>query len=260
MAGYILCQVKRADMPYYIENISTNIYSIEELCYYFYHNIYLLDETIINEHLCDWLRKELGLEKLYRRLYKILEEEQGTAEFILAVFKEINYLSHREFKKLNEALALLQRQPAVQREKKKGDYLVENRMYVNALRIYENALKKEDKEGLGQQFTGGIYHNMGCAYMHLFQFREAAQCFLKSYELLHTKQVLHHYLTAACMLGKETLKEACSRTETSPQEEQEIMQNLLEAVKTEPDTPENPINPEKLLEQFIRDYHRSTGF
>ena len=53
MSGYILCQLKRAKMPYYIENISTNIYSIEELCYYFYHNIYLLDETILNEHLCD---------------------------------------------------------------------------------------------------------------------------------------------------------------------------------------------------------------
>ena len=47
MGSYILCQVKRASMPYYIENISTNIYSIEELCYYFYHNIYLLDETIL---------------------------------------------------------------------------------------------------------------------------------------------------------------------------------------------------------------------
>ena len=80
MSGYILCQLKRAKMPYYIENISTNIYSIEELCYYFYHNIYLLDETILNEHLCDWLRKELGLEKLYRRLYKswrIIWEQQS---------------------------------------------------------------------------------------------------------------------------------------------------------------------------------------
>ena len=41
--GYILCQVKRAKVPYYIENISMNIYSIEELCYYMYHNIYLFD-------------------------------------------------------------------------------------------------------------------------------------------------------------------------------------------------------------------------
>ena len=47
MSGYILCQVKRAKLPYYIENISTNIYSIEELCFYFYHNIYLLDSTIL---------------------------------------------------------------------------------------------------------------------------------------------------------------------------------------------------------------------
>ena len=34
MSGYILCQVKKAEKPFYIENISTNIYSIEELCYY----------------------------------------------------------------------------------------------------------------------------------------------------------------------------------------------------------------------------------
>ena len=45
MSGYILCQVKRAKNPYYISNISTNIYSIEELCYYLYHNIYLLDRS-----------------------------------------------------------------------------------------------------------------------------------------------------------------------------------------------------------------------
>ena len=56
MSGYILCQIKRASLPFYIENISTNIYSIEELCYYLYHNIYLQDETFINEHLCDWIK------------------------------------------------------------------------------------------------------------------------------------------------------------------------------------------------------------
>ena len=51
MSGYILCQTKKAEIPYYIENISTNVYSLEELCYYFYHNLYLVDETILNERL-----------------------------------------------------------------------------------------------------------------------------------------------------------------------------------------------------------------
>lgn len=258
MSGYILCQLKRAEIPYYIENISTNIYSIEELCYYFYHNIYLLDESILNEHLCDWIRKEFGLEKLYRRLYKVLEENMGTGEFILAVFKEINYLTHQEFKKLNEQISLLEQQPKVLREKKKGDYLVENKMYVNAVKIYENALLKEDNEGLGEQFRGGIYHNMGCAYLHLFQFEEAAECFLKAYQFLHTKQVLSHYLTACCMGNPEEFSGICNRMGVSPQMQEEIKEKLKKAGETV-EEPQNQ-EPGKCLEGFIKEYHRSTGF
>ena len=61
MSGYILCQTKKAEVPYFIENISTNIYSLEELCYYLYHNLYLVDKTIINEGLCAWIQEELEL-------------------------------------------------------------------------------------------------------------------------------------------------------------------------------------------------------
>ena len=75
MSGYVLCQIKKAKNPYYIESISTNIYSIEELCYYLQQNIYLIDNTIINEKLCDWIRDALGLDKLYRKLYKQLDKD-----------------------------------------------------------------------------------------------------------------------------------------------------------------------------------------
>ena len=44
--------------------------------------------------------------------------------------------------------------------RKKGDYLVENRMYVNAIHIYEDALRSVDTGGLGGQYEGEIYHNM----------------------------------------------------------------------------------------------------
>ena len=53
MSGYHLCQVKKARHPYFIESISTNIFTIEELCFYLEKNIYLLDQTIINEKLLD---------------------------------------------------------------------------------------------------------------------------------------------------------------------------------------------------------------
>lgn len=64
MSGYILCQTKKAQTPYFIENISTSIYTLEELCYYLYHNLYLVDSSIINEGLCTWISEELDLPRL----------------------------------------------------------------------------------------------------------------------------------------------------------------------------------------------------
>ena len=54
MSGYILCQTKKADKPFFVESINTNIYSLEELCYFLYHNLYLVDSSVINENLCIW--------------------------------------------------------------------------------------------------------------------------------------------------------------------------------------------------------------
>ena len=147
MSGYILCQVKRAKLPYYIENISTNIYSIEELCFYFYHNIYLLDSTILNEELCFWIRDQLGLKKLADNLYKHLDDDDmKVGDFILPVFKEINYLSLEEFRKLNQQIQQLAKEPEVLRQKLKGDYLMEHGKYVNAIKVYQKALRQETED------------------------------------------------------------------------------------------------------------------
>lgn len=147
MSGYILCQVKRAKLPYYIENISTNIYSIEELCFYFYHNIYLLDSTILNEELCFWIRDQLGLKKLADNLYKHLDDDDmKVGDFILPVFKEINYLSLEEFHKLNQQIQQLAKEPEVLRQKRKGDYLMEHGKYVNAIKVYQKALRQETED------------------------------------------------------------------------------------------------------------------
>lgn len=147
MSGYILCQVKRAKLPYYIENISTNIYSIEELCFYFYHNIYLLDSTILNEELCFWIRDQLGLKKLADNLYKHLDDnDMKVGDFILPVFKEINYLSLEEFRKLNQQIQQLAKEPEVLRQKRKGDYLMEHGKYVNAIKVYQKALRQETED------------------------------------------------------------------------------------------------------------------
>ena len=89
LSGYILCQTKTADSPYFIENISTNIYTLEELCYYLFHNLYLIDDTVMNERLCLWLQDELNLPGLAARLRANLEISVWRMFFILFLRRSI---------------------------------------------------------------------------------------------------------------------------------------------------------------------------
>lgn len=42
MGKFILCSGKRAKEPYYVNVTDTVLYTIEELCYFLYQNIYLV--------------------------------------------------------------------------------------------------------------------------------------------------------------------------------------------------------------------------
>lgn len=110
---------KKAQRPYFIENISMNIYSIEELCYYLYHNLYLADHTVFNEELCNWLRDELELVHLAAKLKQNLERNVSVEEMIYPVFKEINYLTYEEMKGFNSRIVTYgkEKRQSVRRER-----------------------------------------------------------------------------------------------------------------------------------------------
>ena len=169
MSGYILCQTKKAAHPYFVESISTNIYTIEELCYYLYHNLYLVDQTIINEDLCKWLEEELELTQLASKLRQAREREAGAEEILYPVFKEINYLTYEELKALNGRLTELNKESTAIRKKRKGDALVENGMYVNAIRVYQKLLDQTDFSKERDGLEARIMYKLGCAYSYLFQ-------------------------------------------------------------------------------------------
>ena len=49
MSSLILCNTVKASNPYNFRLTDTNIYTIEELCYYIYNNIYIITEEIFDE-------------------------------------------------------------------------------------------------------------------------------------------------------------------------------------------------------------------
>ena len=57
MNDITLCTM-HTEKPYYIKEINKNIYSIEELSYYLFNYLYLIDDQFFSEGLIDYIRSE----------------------------------------------------------------------------------------------------------------------------------------------------------------------------------------------------------
>jgi hypothetical protein len=234
--SYDLCLMKQATKPYYIENIRTKIYSLEELCYYLYNNIYLIDDTIINEGLCDWIRDELGLTRLYRQLYEQLEKKDGAAFFIFPIFREIGYLTPQQAREFQEKLSRLAVQSADVRQKLCGDSLVRRTMFARAIGEYRQILSHQNPGKLGVQFYGSVWNNLGAAYAGLFQYEQAADCFFQAWKMTGTKEAFRKYISVLPLyLDEQVYEEKLKEVEADPylvQKIQEYNGNLC--LKIEP--------------------------
>ena len=259
MSGYILCQTKKAQRPYFIENISMNIYSIEELCYYLYHNLYLADHTVFNEELCNWLRDELELVHLAAKLKQNLERNVSVEEMIYPVFKEINYLTYEEMKGFNSRIVTYGKEKAAVRQKRKGDALTENGMYVNAIRVYQKLLEREDLSEQRKGFAASVRYNLGCAYSYLFQMEKAMECFYHAWEKTQSPKELKAYLLSyrSIRSGAEYEKELVRLEATD--EIKEDIQNALKQFAAVPEPALEEKDVDSTLAKLTAGYHRSTG-
>ena len=69
MGAVKLCVHETVKTPYYVEATGIHLYSIEELAYYLYENIYLIDEGMMDDRLYFWIDTALGLSKLAEKIF-----------------------------------------------------------------------------------------------------------------------------------------------------------------------------------------------
>lgn len=194
MADYYLCEIPRASRPFYIESIRRNLWSMEELCYFMWKNVYLIDETLINTELCDWLETELGQKGLADTLRSVLKRQGQADEFVMPIFRQCGYIKPAELSYFCQQLSQVQIEPRSVRLKMKGDYLVNCGMYVGALKEYERIMEKRARGRLGIQFYATVLENMATAYARMFCFEEAGECLWDSYQTLRSRKVYEKYL------------------------------------------------------------------
>ena len=179
MGELLLCSRELASIPYYIEKISLNIYSLEELCYYLREYIDYVEITFMDEELIRWIGEELKPKELSEQLSEIKSQGGKLLEFVGAITAGCNYCTSEEIKKIQEKLAVFENKTEVECKKIRADRLLQNKCYQDSILAYQNLLNHPEVFGA---FAGDIYHNLGTAYAGLFLFEDAADCYGKAYE------------------------------------------------------------------------------
>ena len=261
--SFDLCQVRTASRPYYIETIGTGIWSIEELCYHLYENIYLVDSSIMNEKLCDWIRDELGLKRLYRILFDQLGKGDAAA-FITPIFREIGYLNQEQTRLYLEKIGRLEVQPEDMKQKLKGDYLVRCGMFSNAAAEYRHILDRQAPGNLGSTFYAEVWNNQGCAYARMFRFEDAAECFLNAWQLSHTRNMLRSYVSVLPLfLPEDAYKEKLRELGADGMVISKIQEYNLKVANAAAIEGERSQRPDEtvhsLLNRYKEEYRRSRG-
>ena len=178
-----LCVHELAKTPYYAEATGIHLYSIEELAYYLYENIYLIDERMIDEKLYSWIEMELGLWKLAERLRNGRGSGNHIYNQVMVILQASEYYSERELGELSEKIKTISGMQAQERMKYKADDLMQNENYWAAIAEYERILGIRQSSRLSVEFYAKVWNNLAGCYARLFLFQEAIHCYDKAYAL-----------------------------------------------------------------------------
>ena len=97
---FILCEGKMAEKPYKMPVTRQNIYSLEELCYYIYNNIYTITEEFFQESLAVWLREETDHPALAKKVQNMLSADMKLKDMVVTILCGCDLYKESEIRSL----------------------------------------------------------------------------------------------------------------------------------------------------------------
>lgn len=179
MSGLMLCS-RQADKPYFISEFNMNVYSIEEIAYYLYNNVYFVDRDFFNSELAAYIRDELHNPGLAQEMEKLIKFKGSYAEFVMLVIKAADYYDDGEIKELEYILEKIGNKSVDERMIIRAGILMKNHRYSSAFKVYKDILNKRNTAKIPEETLSGLWYNMGIIYANRFEYRKAAEYFEKS--------------------------------------------------------------------------------
>lgn len=182
-----VCMGQRLQKPYVI-GAQTDIFSLEEMCYYIAEHADLLDQSFMREELADAM-EQMELFDLARDLRQLLHFQGSLHTFCRMILEEAAYVPDDKMAELMEILTENETLSPRLRKQKQADSLFMQKAYMQAIKLYQELLREETE----QENKAVLHAQIGKCMAQLFEYRLAAEQFMESYRL-GRKDALHLYL------------------------------------------------------------------
>lgn len=205
-----VCVGNYASTPYCVPGIEINVYCMEELCFVLKENAFLLDFSVMNDELLDWIERECGMKELARALHPMVHKQGSLSVFVAAILNFVGLYDGQAVAEAEQVLKQGAGLSSIEKKKSQVDYLVKKKKYTVAVKGYDGLIKMwqenvEEGEVLpAAECLALIWHNKGVALTGLMIYEKAAECFLKAYEMEGRRDFYRDYLAAKRMVLSES--------------------------------------------------------
>lgn len=261
MCAVIMCRRKRAEVPYEIESMGLHLYSLEELAYFLFENVYMVDRRMLGQRLFRWIAEEVGDEELAHKLERGAESGIGLPNLILAILREVDYYSKEELELLLERMKKLATYQEQERLKLRADEYFINGNYQAAINEYQKILDIRQSDRLGVDFYAHVWNNLGDCYCRLFLFYKASKAFRTSYQYRKDPEVLASYVySLKFCLSEEDFEEAMELQNIRGEQLASMIERLERLEGEAGEHIKADTNPEESLWALKQEYHRNVRF
>ena len=198
----IISQSAIADTGYYIPQVDTTVYSVEELAYLCMYKGYALDRDFACKKLIQWIDEQCRCEDLAFRLHAILKEKGDESAFVETILRFVGYVSEGEISRIIEDISEGLGLSGFERKKMEADAHYYRKRYAQAVREYEALLEMlPDGE---MTMRAACYYNLAASKAQMFLYEQALDDLEAAYQLEPTEEILMTWLAAARMLYPES--------------------------------------------------------
>lgn len=186
-AEVLVCVGDYAREPYVLPKLGVRVYCMEELCYCLKENAFLLDGSVMNDELLDFIRKDCQLPGLAQALQPLARRQGALSDFVGRIMTYVGLYDPDTVRGVEETLKAGSGLSDYEKLKMQTDHLAEQKRYEEALKSYDRLLTRirENQEmevPALQALQADILHNKGVIHARQMLYGQAAEFFYQAWK------------------------------------------------------------------------------